>query len=157
MSIEYANISSSVQDHRQKFDIFIKFWKNKREQRNQQKGSLKHLKYKCSWSDDVIRSKFVRSISSEATSPEAEVHQEMRDLKLQRLSNGFNLVQHCIRLKECYNGLCERIWKHWMLVLSRALTKDNCMNCTTTSSTTMFVSLQQDKNNSSACRNVPSN
>jgi len=72
-----------------------------------------HLKYKCSWSDDVIRSRFVRNISSEARSPEGEVHQEMRDLKLQRLGNGFNLVQHCIRLKECYNGLCERIWKHW--------------------------------------------
>jgi len=60
--------------------------------------------------------------SSEARSPEAEVHQEIKDLKLQRLGNGFNLVQHCTRLKECYNGLCERIWKHWMLVLSRALT-----------------------------------
>jgi len=32
---------------------------------------------KCSWGDDVIRSKFVRSISSEAISPEAEVHQEI--------------------------------------------------------------------------------
>jgi len=49
---------------------------NKREQMNQQKGSLKRLKRiapevkvllktKCSWSDDVIRSKFIRSISSE--------------------------------------------------------------------------------------------
>jgi len=157
LSIGHANICSSVQDHRQKFDIFIRFWKSKIEQKNQQKGSLKHLKYKCSWSDDVIRSKFVRSISSEVRSPEAEVHQEMKDLKLQRLGNGFNLVQHCRRLKECNNGLCERIWKHWMLVLSRALTKDNCTNCTTTSSTTLFVSLQQDKNNSSACRNVTSN
>ena len=116
-----------------------------------------HLQYKCSWSDDVIRSKFVRSISSEARSPEAEVHQEMRDLKLQRLGNEFNLVQHCIRLTECYHVLCERIWKHWMLVLSRAFTKDNCTNCTTTSSTTLFVYLQQDKNNNSACRKVPSN
>ena len=42
---------------------------------------------KCSWSDDVIRSKFVRSISSEEISPEVEVHQKMRDLKLQRLFN----------------------------------------------------------------------
>jgi len=46
---------------------------------------------------------------SEARSPEAEVHQEMRDLKLQRLGNGFNLAQHCRRLEECNNGLCERI------------------------------------------------
>ena len=109
---------------------------------------------KCSWSDDVIRSNFVRSISSEAISPEVEVHQEMRDLKLQRLVNGFNFVQHCRRLKEWSNGCFERIWKHWMLVLSRALTKDICTNCTTTSSTTLFVSLHQDKNNSYACRNV---
>jgi len=67
LSIGYANICSSVQDHRQKFEIFIRFWKNKREQRNQQKGSLKRLKRtapevkmllktKCSWNDDVIRS-----------------------------------------------------------------------------------------------------
>jgi len=26
------------------FEIIIRFWNNKREQRNQQKGSLKHLK-----------------------------------------------------------------------------------------------------------------
>ena len=31
-----------------KFDIFIRFWKNKREQKNQQKGSLKHLKKSAS-------------------------------------------------------------------------------------------------------------
>jgi len=30
--------------------------------------------------------------SSEARSPEAEVHQNMRDLELQELFNGFNLV-----------------------------------------------------------------
>jgi len=44
LSIRYANICSSVQDHRQKFEIIIRFWKNKREQKNQQKGSLKRLK-----------------------------------------------------------------------------------------------------------------
>ena len=117
---------------------------------------MKHLKrsapeVKCSWSDDVIRSKFVRSIS-----PEAEVHQKMRDLKLQRLFNEFNLVQYCKRQKEWSNGWFERIWKHWMLILSKALTKDNCTNCTTTSFSTLFVSLHQDKNNSYACNNVPS-
>jgi len=96
LSIEYANICSSVQDHRQKFEIISRFWKNKREQRNQQKGSLKHLKRtapevkvllktKCSWSGDVIRSKFIRSWRS----PEVVVHQKMQDLKLQRLFNGF--------------------------------------------------------------------
>ena len=44
LSIGYANICSSAQDHRQKFEIIIRFWKNKREQMYQQKGSLKHLK-----------------------------------------------------------------------------------------------------------------
>jgi len=42
-----------------------------------------------------------------------------------------------------------------MLVLSRALTKYNCTKCTTTTSTTQFLSLLQDKNNSSACNDVP--
>jgi len=47
LSIGYANICSSVQDHRQKFSVYLKyrFRKNKWEQWNQQsKGSLKHLK-----------------------------------------------------------------------------------------------------------------
>jgi len=47
----------------------------------------------------VIRSKFIRSTSSEARSPEAEVHQKMRDLKLQRLFKGFNHAQDCRRLE----------------------------------------------------------
>jgi len=34
----------SVQDDRQNFKIIIRFWKNKRDQRNQQKGSLMRLK-----------------------------------------------------------------------------------------------------------------
>jgi len=38
----------SVQDQRQIFYIFIRFWKNKREQMNQHKGSLKHLKKSAS-------------------------------------------------------------------------------------------------------------
>jgi len=98
LSNGYANICSSVQDHRQKFSVYLKyrFWKNKWEQWNQQsKWSLKHLKsnapeVKCSWSDDLIRSKFIRSTSSEAKSPEAEDHQEMKASKLQRLFKGFN-------------------------------------------------------------------
>ena len=44
---------------------------------------------KCFWSDDVIRSKFIRSASSEARSPEAEVHQEMKNLKDSRARNMF--------------------------------------------------------------------
>jgi len=38
----------------------------------------------------VIISKLIRSTSSVGRSPEAEVHQKMRDLKLQRLFKGFN-------------------------------------------------------------------
>jgi len=45
---------------------------------------------KCSWSDDVIRSKFIKSTSSEAKSPEVEDHQELKESKLQRLFKGFN-------------------------------------------------------------------
>jgi len=44
LSIGYANICLSVQDHRQKFEVIISFWKNKKEQRNHKKGSLKRLK-----------------------------------------------------------------------------------------------------------------
>jgi len=138
--------------------LFISYKVLKEQKRAKESTRLKleAFEEKCSWSNDVMRSKFVRSISSEAISPEAEVHQKMRDLKLQRLFNGFNLVQHCRRLKQWSNGWFERIWKHWMLDLSRALTKENCTNCTTTSSTTLFLSLHQDKNNSYACINVPS-
>jgi len=49
LSIGYANICSSIQDSRQKFEINIRFWKNKREQRNQkEKGSLKASEENCS-------------------------------------------------------------------------------------------------------------
>jgi len=51
------------------------------------------LEVKCSWIDGITRSKFIRSASSEARSPEAVVHQKMRDLYFQRLFNEFNLVQ----------------------------------------------------------------
>jgi len=72
---------------------------------------------KCSWSDDVIRSKFIRSASSEARSPEAEVHQEMKNLKDSRAGNMFwSCLSFAKRLKECNNGPWDEIWKHWMLV-----------------------------------------
>ena len=100
MSIGYANISSSVQDHRQKFEIIIRFWKNKREQKNQQKGSLKCLKRTASEVKVLLKSSAPEVMtSSEASSSEVEDHQKlkiirkkMRDLKLQRLFNGFNIV-----------------------------------------------------------------
>jgi len=73
MSIGYANICSSVQDHGKKFEIIIRFWKNKREQRNQQKGSLKRMKrtaLEVKSAPEVIT-------SSEASSSEAEDHQKL--------------------------------------------------------------------------------
>jgi len=48
LSIGFANICSSVQDHRNFFKIVNRFWKNKREQRNKQKGSLKTSEENCS-------------------------------------------------------------------------------------------------------------
>ena len=85
MSIGYANICSSVQGPRQNF-VYLKGWKNKREQKNQQKGSLKRLK----WSAPEVQSAYEvmtssEASSSEATSTEAEVHQERKNLKLQEL------------------------------------------------------------------------
>jgi len=93
LSIGYANICSSVQDHRQKFEIIIRFWKNKREQGNQQKGSLKRLKRTAPEVKVLLKwwchqKHLIRNWRS----PEAEVHQKMRDLKLQRLFIEFNLV-----------------------------------------------------------------
>jgi len=79
LSIGYANICSSVQDHRQIFEIINRFWKNKREQRNKEKGSLKASEENCSWSDNVIRSKFIRSEFIRSwKSLKAKVHQKMQ-------------------------------------------------------------------------------
>ena len=68
--------------------IFYRVWKNKLRAMESTRMKLEASEEKCSWSDDVIRNKFIRSISLEAISSEAEVHQKMRDLKLQRLFNG---------------------------------------------------------------------
>jgi len=58
--------------------IFVQVYKtiDKREQKNQQKGSLKCLKKSA---PEVMTSS--EASSSEARSPEAEVHQEMKNLK----------------------------------------------------------------------------
>jgi len=56
--------------------------KNKREQKNQQKGSLKRLEK----SAPEVKSAPVLT-SSEARSPEAEVHQEMKNLRDSRAEN----------------------------------------------------------------------
>jgi len=65
---------------------------NKREQRNQEKGSLKHLKRSApevkSWTDDVIRSYLIRSYIS----PEAEVHLNLENLKIQELFLEYKLI-----------------------------------------------------------------
>jgi len=73
LSIGYANICSSVQDQRQKFEIIIRFWKNKIEQRNQQKGTLKRLKRTA----PEVKSAPEVMTSSEASSLEAEDHQKL--------------------------------------------------------------------------------
>jgi len=58
-----------------KFDIFIRFWKNKREQRNQQKGSLKHLKKSA---PEVMTSS--KASSSEA-SHQKQDHQKLKFIR----------------------------------------------------------------------------
>jgi len=73
LSIGYANICSSVQDHTQLFEIIIRFWKNKREQRYQQKGSLKRLKRTA----PEVKSAPKMMTSSEASSSEAS-HQKLK-------------------------------------------------------------------------------
>jgi len=92
------------------FEIINRFWKNKREQRNKQKGSLKRLKRTAPEVKVLLMTKRSRSddVSSEASSSEAEVHQKLihqklkitrscsssgdANLKLQKLFNGFNVV-----------------------------------------------------------------
>jgi len=75
MSIGYANICSSVQDHRQNV-ISIRFWKNKREQKNQQKGSLELLKK----SAPEVQSAPEVMTSSEASSSES-LHQKLKIIR----------------------------------------------------------------------------
>jgi len=58
--------------------------KNKREQKNQHKGSFKRLKKSA---PKVMTSS--EASSSEARSPEAEVHQEMKSLTDSRAGNMF--------------------------------------------------------------------
>jgi len=48
LSIGYANICSSVQDHRQKFEINIRFWKNKKRAKESTKKKLKASEENCS-------------------------------------------------------------------------------------------------------------
>ena len=54
-------------------EIIIRFWKNKREQMNQQKGSLKRLKITA----PEVKSAPEVMTSSEASSSEAEDHQKL--------------------------------------------------------------------------------
>jgi len=82
LSTGYDNICSSVQDHRQKFEIIIRFWKNKREQRNQQKGSLKRLKRTAPEVKVLLKSSAPEVMtSSEASSSEAEDHQKLKFIR----------------------------------------------------------------------------
>jgi len=74
---------------------------------------LKRLKKRGSedkWFWSTSEADVIRSISSEARSPEAdsirssEDHQELKELKLQRLFKGSNHAFHCRRLEAWSNG-----------------------------------------------------
>ena len=121
-----------------KFWYLIRFWRNKREKRNQQKWSMLHLKrwtpkVKCSWSGDVIRNKFLRSnITRSWSSSEDE---KLKASKAVQWNQSRLALQKTKRTKQ---RLIQRIWRHWTLLRWRELTKDNCTNCITTISTTLF-------------------
>ena len=92
------------------FEIINRFWKNKREQRNKQKGSLQTSGENCFWSQSVPKTKrsWSDDVSSEASSSKGEVHQKQvqqklkitrsysssgdANLKLQKLFKGFKVV-----------------------------------------------------------------
>jgi len=86
LSIGIADICSSIQDHRSKFTSLQRFWINKREQRNQHKESLKHLKrsapeVKCSWRQSAPGV----MTSPEAASSEATFHQKLKFVRSHRI------------------------------------------------------------------------
>jgi len=155
------------------FEIINRFWKNKREQRNKQKESLKANKENCSWSQSapedkallkwwrVIRSEFIRSWnSSEASSSEAENHQKLQFIRRCKLkaSKAVQLIQCRLSITKEWKSEATTNSKGFKgigcLFFCRALTKYNCTKCTTTTSTTQSLSLLQDKDNNSACNNV---
>ena len=121
MSIGYANICSSVQDHRQKFkclSIKHKVLKNKWEQWDLQKGSLSIKKAS-------EEKRFWRS-------PEADVirgskdHQKLKDWQFQSLLQVVILMPMCAEGVEAWsNDYFRGIWRHWMLIHWRAQKKDN--------------------------------
>jgi len=128
-----------------KIYILQKYWMNKREQRIQQKGSLKHLKrsapeVKCSWRQSTPGV----MTSSEAISSEATFHQKLKFIRIHRIWS----FKSCLldrnssyigrRLVELCNGHFKRIWSHLVAKIKEALTKVLCTNCTTTFSTTLF-------------------
>jgi len=156
------------------FEIINKFWKNKREQSNQQKGSLKASEKNCSWSQialedkallkwwRVIRSEFIRSwSSSEVSSSKAEDHQKLQLIRTCKLK-----ASKVVQWIQCRLSIAKE-WKRRAttnskgfkgircLFFCRALTKYNYTKCTTTTSTTQSLSLLQDKDNNSVCNNVP--
>jgi len=164
MSIGYANICSSVQDHRKKFSVPLKhrFWKIKWEQWNQQEGSLKGLKKrgsedKWSWSADVIKNTSIeahitRSIfhhmfwrSSEAERIEASRRlfkgfksrlslQKTRRMKQRPIQMDLKSLD-AYSLKRVEKGQLYELYNHYL-------------HCS-------VLSLQQDKNNSYADTSVP--
>jgi len=65
-----------------KFAIIIRFWKNKREQRNQPKGSLKRLKRIAPEVKMLPKSSAPEVMTSSKASPsEAEDHQKLKFIR----------------------------------------------------------------------------
>ena len=74
------------------------------------KRKLEASEEKYSWSNDVIRSKFIRSASSEARSPEAEVHQEMKNLKDSRSGN---MIWSCLCIAKDWKSITTALEKEF--------------------------------------------
>jgi len=135
-----------------------------------QKGSLKASEENCSWRQNAPEDKallkwwrVIRSCSSsEASSSEAVNHQKLQFIRRCKLK-----VSKVVQWIQCRLSIAKE-WKRrattnskgfksiGCLFFCRALTKYNCTKCTTTTPTTQSLSLLQDKDNSSACNNVPS-
>jgi len=136
---------------------------DKRGQRIQQKGSLKHLKrsapeVKCSWRQSAPRvMTSSEAASSEVVSPEAKWFKilSFKSCFMDRSSSeiGRRLVELC-------NGHFKRIWRHLGGKIQRALTLYSVRSVQPPSPLLCFVLLLQDKitalKYNHACNNVPS-
>jgi len=135
MSIGYANICSSVQDHRQKFSVFEikhRFWKNKwramdftkrklvlQESIWRKRGSKDHQKH-------PHQKHFHRKLfHHKLTSSRAKDHQKLKIEDEVYWKLLFHLDINAKLIEAWSNGHFRGIWRHWMLILWRTLEKDN--------------------------------